>query len=381
MDILRNGYTHLVDVSLLREASEAGCGFVTWNQLAAIYRGEKVLTDTLSMARGESAFAIGEDVAALPCAEALVPPDYHLVMVLLVVPQWLLRTRRVWRAMYYENTPYEQLCMDIGTTADTIADFAEVTAAWPGATGLYVDARDYPYREITREESLRIVAGGATEMPEPPGLQTDYHKIIRLRGELWGSVDEEVAALTAARLDAILPEDMTGQCVLDVGTSKGLFAWEALHRGAAQVLALECDAECIAFMQQVRDAQHFAVSTCHLDITQYPPPISYLHGKMRRYDTALLLNILHWCGQPEAILASVLAVCERCVIETPFCCGTEVRRDPHGTWIEGHEAPLRCLPPWWIEQQAEAHGFRVAAMRNSPIYPGYRIVMRLERVT
>jgi tRNA (mo5U34)-methyltransferase len=42
-----------------------------------------------------------------------------------------------------------------------------------------------------------------------------------------------------------LPDDMTGMRVLDVGCAEGFFSFEAERRGAAEVVSLDFDAECI----------------------------------------------------------------------------------------------------------------------------------------
>ena len=196
-----------------------------------------------------------------------------------------------------------------------------------------------------------------------------------MAGTFWGS-DATAEQELWQRVDQVLPADLAQSTVIDIGASKGLFAFEAAHRGAAHVMAVEKDTGCVDFMRRLRSAEAIPLATCQVDAMTQPLPRLWLHGVPVRYDVALLLNVLHWSLTPEVLLRKTLDICDRCIIETPFTVGKTPYRDPHGSWPD-----LQCLPPMWVQERAAENGFRVAAMANSTFYPGYRMIFRLERVT
>lgn len=112
------------------------------------------------------------------------------------------------------------------------------------------------------------------------------------------------------RADQVFSMDLSGRSVLDVGTSYGVFPYEAMARGADRAVGLEPNAR-------------------HCDIAKR---IAQLHGgrwEIRQssveqlaegetFDVVLFLNVLHHVTDPVEAIRRLLAVCtDTIVIE--FC--------------------------------------------------------------
>jgi len=384
--VMQREHQHLVGgVPLLAEALAHGCAYVYDRDLAEVREGTTHLVTVLQTNGCGAPYIMGEGIMDLPGATELVATgQYRAVMLLALVPGWMGEARRAWRWQHFANTAEEVERMTEVPALDLVPKFCQ-QAYERGASPLCVDTQDYPVRALTPTEGIALCDDSALPTSSAISQQGDYQQGVFIRGQWRGSAEpgEEVAA--RERLAAVLPEDLSGQIVLDIGAAQGLFSFEALQRGAAYVVTVETDPRCVAFLRGMRSLERLPMAVCDVNAwqegrcwgTKGPGgfPEWQLHGSAVRYDLALLLNVLHWGHNAEQWLAQTLEACECCVIETPFACGQEPRLDPQSTFPE-----KPCLPPWWIEQQAEAHGFRVATMQNSPIYPGYRLVMRLERV-
>jgi 2-polyprenyl-3-methyl-5-hydroxy-6-metoxy-1,4-benzoquinol methylase len=201
-----------------------------------------------------------------------------------------------------------------------------------------------------------------TPTPEPDLGHRRYQRAFHIRGNWYGQV--KYRADESCRFHKILPNYMDGMTVLDVGACYGVFCYEAAGRGASTVVAVDCDPEAVALVQSVRDYYRLPITTVEMAIEAEPPPVL---GDKPRYDLALLLNILHHVGKlpgplhrPDAVLRSVLKVCNAAVIETPPIMGAR--------W------------PSWIHDVAAGEGFVVTADEQASHLPEQRRLFKLSRV-
>jgi 2-polyprenyl-3-methyl-5-hydroxy-6-metoxy-1,4-benzoquinol methylase len=202
----------------------------------------------------------------------------------------------------------------------------------------------------------------ALPLPKPDLGHRRYHRAFHIRDEWYGQV--KYRGDEAYRFTKILPNYMTGMSVLDVGACYGVFCYEAAGRGATNVVAVDCDPEAIALVQSVRDYHQLPITTVQMAIEAEPPPVL---GDKPRYDLALLLNILHHVGKlkgplhrPDAVLRSVLNICNAAVIETPPIMGAR--------W------------PAWVHDVAAGEGFVVHADEEASHLPAERRLLKLARV-
>lgn len=178
------------------------------------------------------------------------------------------------------------------------------------------------------------------------------------------------------RLSLILPADLTGKTLLDIGASEGGFCYEALHRGAIYATAIESRDTHVALMRRIRDAWQLPMTVAQMDVVNQSLPVLTTHGpKVIRYSLALLLNVLHHCQDPKALLEKVLAVCDSVVIETPFTAGCE----PHPIGLPPYPFHLG-LPPEWVKHVGAASGFTLDAIEISSMMEGQRLLYKLRRV-
>jgi len=107
--------------------------------------------------------------------------------------------------------------------------------------------------------------------------------------------------------------------------------------------------------------------------TEALPTLNDLYDE-RRYSLGLLLNVLHRVGDPGAVLAKVLAVCDAAVVEAPFWLGDEPVH-PEGALYEG----TWHLPPLWVKTQAQKAGFVVEGIVSGPYCAEQRLIYKLRR--
>jgi SAM-dependent methyltransferase len=112
----------------------------------------------------------------------------------------------------------------------------------------------------------------------------------------------------SATAAAILPEDMTGKSVLDVGSKYGFFCFEALKRGAVRAVGVDLDPESLRKSRLLADCLGADASFERLDIESDPID--------ETFDYVLCLNVLHHLKNPIAALDKLIAVTrERLILE------------------------------------------------------------------
>lgn len=99
--------------------------------------------------------------------------------------------------------------------------------------------------------------------------------------------------------DLVLPADLTGKTVLDIGSFSGYFCFEALKRGASRVMGIEYNPE------RVRQARLLA-DCLNLPVTFQTANIETVEIK-REWDYILCLNVLHHLRNPLAVLEKLQA--------------------------------------------------------------------------
>lgn len=252
-----------------------------------------------------------------------------------------------------------------------------------GVPALYVDGRDYPLQEIDAREA-RAMLSESNAMPALDPRAPRCQQAISVGGIWYGAA--ECITFERARLDSILPADMTGMDMLDVGCCNGGFSLEAANRGALCVTAVDVAESGLTELRAIRDAYGLPITTATLNAETDPLPVHRVNEEPQRYSLALLLNIMHRVADPEALLSKVLAVSNAVTIEAPGCAvpyiesasefaacvpmKPEWARYP-GTWH---------FPPLWVQRVANSEGFRLASMHLGPYMAEQRLIWKLERI-
>jgi tRNA (mo5U34)-methyltransferase len=140
-----------------------------------------------------------------------------------------------------------------------------------------------------------------------------YHQMELAEGVVTPGYDD-----TPWRLRSIaLPEDLSGQEVLDVGAYDGFFSFEAERRGAARVLAT--DSFCWegkgggskAGFELARSALGSGVEDAHVDVLELSP------DEVGTFDLVLFLGVLYHMRHPLLALERVASVTRgRLILET-----------------------------------------------------------------
>ena len=179
-----------------------------------------------------------------------------------------------------------------------------------------------------------------------------FHTIDLGQGVVTPGVDDTPRKLTDIRM----PEDLSGQTVLDIGAWDGFFSFEAERRGAARVLA--ADSFCWSGeawgrkdgFDLAREALGSRVEDRLVDVMDLSPEAEGM------FDLVLFLGVLYHLRHPLLALETVAAVTAKCLIlETEvdliglrhpamtFYPGTELNNDPTNWWAPNPRALLDML--------------------------------------
>jgi tRNA (mo5U34)-methyltransferase len=138
-----------------------------------------------------------------------------------------------------------------------------------------------------------------------------------------------------AALSPVLPADLDGVSVLDVGCNAGYFALQAKRRGAGRVLGLEPDPRYLAQAELCR-------RVWGADVEYRPIAAEDLSRLDERFDLVLLTGILYHLRHPFAALEQVARLCSDAVAVE-----TEVLPERRGSRIYVRLGPwnrLRVVP-------------------------------------
>lgn len=374
---LEGGMTHLLDVPLLREAMEGGFRFVEVGEMTGALKRDGSVWPVMEAALAEVDYVVVEPCVTYPALVAEVPEDVRLVNCYVVAPPWMVAARR--RTRYI---------MDGRATPANIVNFwnytrwqfnhateAEVAArAGDGGETLLVDTTDYPLRAVSVAEAQALVSAPWRKPDFAEVGEPQYQQQVHVSAVWFGRGDAHRRQFEQARLDAVLPERMDGMTVLDIGAMEGGFCFESLNRGATYCVAVDILESAMACLKHIRTCQWQPVTCACVDVeTEALPTLNDLYDE-RRYSLGLLLNVLHRVGDPGAVLAKVLAVCDAAVVEAPFWMGDEPVH-PEGALYEG----TWHLPPLWVKTQAQKAGFVVEGIVSGPYCAEQRLIYKLRR--
>ncbi len=107
----------------------------------------------------------------------------------------------------------------------------------------------------------------------------------------------------------MLPEDMTGMSILDIGCADGFFSLECAKRGAARVVSIDRSEKRISNLSfaaqclEISTIEARTMSLYHLDTTE-------------RFDLVLMLGVLYHLDHPLVGLEKISKVTDRLLLET-----------------------------------------------------------------
>ena len=382
---MAEGMGHLVAVPRLRELM---VGRVHIGDSEAITRAHRAGEELLPIVRVQMEDAdclLLETWSATPALYAECSAAYDVVHAWVLTPQWLSDARMRYRYARLDDAEAYERAIVRREVAAAPSGASIVTGALdllPECPPLLLDGRDYPIREMDADAARTMMDAERSELVLDPAVPR-CQAAVRIGTEWQGKVSE--AAFEQARLDAILPVDMGGMDVLDVGACNGGFSLDAVNRGALCVTAVDVADSGLSELRRIRDAYHLPICTALMDATVDALPVHRAHEEPVRYSLALLLNILHRVADPEALLRRVAAVSDSVVIEAPFCAvaydhtaGAFEPVVPHKpSW--GRYAGTWHFPPAWVARVAAREGLGLESMELGPYMAEQRMIWRLKR--
>jgi len=110
--------------------------------------------------------------------------------------------------------------------------------------------------------------------------------------------------------DIILPDNLTGKSVLDIGCANGFFCFEAEARGAASVVGIELKEKRFKHANLLKQVLSSSVEFLQIDILN--------NLLTEQFDYVLLLNVIHHLKEPCHALRRISDLTkERLIIEFP----------------------------------------------------------------
>ena len=130
-------------------------------------------------------------------------------------------------------------------------------------------------------------------------------------------------------LDKILPPDLTGKTVLDIGCRYGFFSFEAARRGAKSVVGLDFDKDALSKARRIAALSKLNVEFREGDISRAPIA--------EKFDYVLCLNVLHHLRDPLGVLQNLIEITnERLILEMAGLWGRDrkkiFQRNSPATW-------------------------------------------------
>lgn len=377
---MAEGATHLVAVPCLRELMQGSVRIGDSEAITIAHcDGEELLPLLQVQAEGIDCLLLETWTTTDAIAEVCD------VLCAMVATPWALASARMRYRYERMGTPdaYERVMERYNGDSDEVSVAFLDHLAEVELPTVYIDGRDYPLREVTAGEA-RAIFGPTPAMPgmdpDAPRCQQAVHV-----GNVWYGATAHIT-FERARLDSILPTDMSGMSLLDVGCCNGGFSLEAVNRGALAVTAVDIAESGLDELRGIRDAYGLPITTAALNAEVDPLPMLRVNEDPQRYSLALLLNVLHRIADPEALLLKVMAVSDAVTIEAPYCAVPYIEsaaefapampskptwaRYP-GTWH---------FPPLWMQRTANAAGFRLSGMHLGPYMAEQRMIWRLERI-
>lgn len=143
----------------------------------------------------------------------------------------------------------------------------------------------------------------------------------------------------AGTLALIMPSDLSGKSVLDVGCRYGFFSFEAAKRGARRVMGVDFDDDALRKAGKLREVIGSDVEFRKLDITK--------QSLNEKFDVVLCLNVLHHLPDPIRTLNELVDITrERLVLEVAGIRGKDAKKmfqkNAPATWTL---SPLPLLQP------------------------------------
>jgi tRNA (mo5U34)-methyltransferase len=146
-----------------------------------------------------------------------------------------------------------------------------------------------------------------------------------------------------------LPADMTGWRVLDVGCAEGFFSFEAERRGAAEVISLDFDSECIKRFQLCAEALGSTVTHPQvLSVYELDPAV------LGTFDLVMFFGLLYHLRDPLLGLQKVAAMMrgtllmQSYTLETTALAGQPLARFvPHGVTSGPEDNPMFDPTVYW----------------------------------
>lgn len=103
--------------------------------------------------------------------------------------------------------------------------------------------------------------------------------------------------------DIVFADDISGQSLLDIGSSMGYFCFEALRRGAAAATGLETGPDSVRQARQLNELLGLSAQFIEADFDVWEPAASY--------DVVLCLNVTHHLFDPIGSLRKLLSITRR----------------------------------------------------------------------
>ena len=145
---------------------------------------------------------------------------------------------------------------------------------------------------------------------------------------------------------ACLPEDVSGQTVLDVGCNAGFYAIEMKRRGAGRVLGIDSQRDLIRQARFVRDVLELEIDYQRKSVYDLDPAV------MGQFDITLALGLIYHCKHLVLALEKLFLI-TRCLLVLETAIYPPEKTPPSFEYDEGGQRPT-LHPMAYVENRPEA---------------------------
>jgi len=162
------------------------------------------------------------------------------------------------------------------------------------------------YRIHVRNLRERLTGGDASAGAEVAGhidrLGPWYHNVVFAPGVQTNSSNADYPASRWRILDSLIPKDLRGKSVLDIGCNSGFFSLEMKKRGADRVVGVD-------FMPHLLAQARFASHWFDLPVELYECDAYDVQSLGSSFDIVIFVGVLYHLKHPLYALEKIASIC------------------------------------------------------------------------
>lgn len=304
--LMGRGAHHLIDSNLLSSVTSQGWGFLSFDQLwEGVYRGDGSPEAIVDMHRGRYCTLLVEPGDFFARVAEHLRPRTRVEHLFLVAPDFLVESRQRSRllsiaAVTAANVTKSSQYLELRDRR--LVSLAAETASWPPwVHTTYLDASDFPLREITRSQAEALV-DASDAAPRP-------HAQWRADLPVFAGPQPEWIGMGSMPSRSLRNVD-----VLLIGADTAPVLLAAAGHEARTITLVETDAPRLRVLRDWRKHYRLPVTYAEVDITREELPPLHCFGRLRRYSVGFIGLPSRWGAREQSAFQRVFEACDSVVV-------------------------------------------------------------------